>query len=281
MAEEGQVAEVNELAAQAVPAEGVTTTPADQVVSGDESQSEGAKDVKTFSQEEVDRIVSKEKAREARKAARERDRAVAEALSKVTKAAPVVPEAPKPEQFQTTEEYVKAVAKHAIIEDKATATTSAETKPQLPSEIDHQYAEVLATGADKYEDFDYAMYVVTHLPIPDNVALAIRDAVAESDRGDDLLYYLGKHKDEALALKDLSPARALVALGKIESKLPAAAAPAAKKTSSAPEPISPIRAATGSATFTNLDDPKALKALGTSGLIEAWRKRDAEARKSR
>jgi hypothetical protein len=279
MAEEGQVVpEVNELAADAVPAEGVTTTPADQVVSGDESQSD--KPAKTFSQEELEAELGKRLAKAERKAARERDRAVAEALSKAPKAAPVVPEAPRPEQFQTTEEYVKAVAKHAIIEDKA-SVPAAETKPQLPSEIDHQYAEVLATGADKYEDFDYAMYVVTHLPIPDNVALAIRDAVAESDRGDDLLYYLGKHKDEALALKDLSPARALVALGKIESKLPALAAPAAKKTSSAPEPISPIRAATGSATFTNLDDERALKSLGTSGLIEAWRKRDAEARKSR
>jgi len=52
MAEEGQVAEVNELAAQAVPTEGVTTTPADQVVSGDEPQSD--KPAKTFSQEELE-----------------------------------------------------------------------------------------------------------------------------------------------------------------------------------------------------------------------------------
>jgi hypothetical protein len=77
------------------------------------------KPAKTFSQEELEAELGKRLAKAERKAARDRDRAVAEALSKVPKAAPVVPEAPKPEQFQTTEEYVKAVAKHAIIEDKA------------------------------------------------------------------------------------------------------------------------------------------------------------------
>lgn len=273
MAEEGQVVEVNELAAQAVPTEGVTTTPAEQVVSGDDQQSDEAKPAKTFSQEELEAELGKRLAKAERKAARERDRAVAEALSKVPKPQPAVPAKPKPEQFTTTEEYVEAVAAHAVAADKATSAP-ADNAPQAPSEIDHQYSEVLANGADKYEDFDYAMYVVTHLPLPDKVALAIRDAVAESDRGDDLLYYLGKHKDEALALKDLSPARALVALGKIESKLPAAAPTASKKTSSAPEPISPVRPASGSASFTNLDDPKALAAMGTTAWIEARRKQD-------
>ena len=170
---------------------------------------------------------------------------------------------------------MSAIARHeaqALAEERAAA--EATTRQQISqqsrtSDIDTQYGEVIARGEEKYDDYDVAMFVVSRLPIPDEVGLALKEAIAESENGEDLLYYLGKHKDEAQALAKLSPARALVKLGEISTKLSAATAAPSRRQSSAPDPISPVKPGSGSV-FTSLDDPKALKSLGTTGLINAW-----------
>lgn len=273
MAEEAVVNELAQATPDVVPDADATAAPADAVAGGESKQAD--KPAKTFTQEELDAEIGKRIAKAERKSQREADRRVAEAVARATaQAKPAAPPAkPKPEQFTTTEEYFEAVAKHAIAttkaEDASQEATTKQTSAQhtRASEIDTAYTEVIERGGDKYEDFDAAMFSVSRVPMSDETGLALKEAIAESDEGDELLYYLGKHKDEATAIGKMSPARALVALGKIEAKLPAKT-PTAKKTSSAPAPITPVTPGAGS-TYTNLDDPRALKVLGTTAWIKA------------
>ena len=285
MADEAAVNELAQVqAGTPAPDAGATAAPAEPVQGEENKQADAPK---TYTQEELDKVIAKRLEKAERKAARETERKIAEAVARAIPKQPAQPPAkPKPDQFDTTEAYVEAVAKHAVAVDKAESATSEATtrqqttQQQRASEIDTAYDEVISRGGDKYEDFDAAMFSVSRVPMSDEVGLALKEAIAESEDGDELLYYLGKHKDEATAIGKMSPARALVALGKIEAKLPAKA-PVAKKTSSAPDPISPVNAGSGSTTFTNLDDPKALKALGTTGWINAKREQEAKERQAR
>lgn len=274
------VVPVNELApaANTAPDAGETVAPA-ELVQGEETKQADAP--KSYTQEELDAIIGKRVAKEQRKAQREADRRVADAVARATPRQTTPLPEPKPEQFTTTEDYVKAVAKHAVAEDKSqnAVTQQQNVQQSRQSEINAQYSEVLSRGEEKYEDFDAAMYVVSQLPIPDETGVALKEAIAESENGDELLYYLGKHKAEALQLAKLSPYRALVELGKIGAKLTPASTPS-KKTSSAPAPISPVTPSSGS-TYTNLDDPKALKAMGTTAWINAMREQKMNAARAK
>jgi hypothetical protein len=84
---------------------------------------------------------------------------------------------------------------------------------------------------------------ITALQIPNTAAVpVVRDAIAESEIGPEILYHLAQHPEEAKRILSLNPVRAVVELGKLEAKLtPAAAAPKQKtKVTSAPDPISPV-----------------------------------------
>ena len=285
MAEEAAVNELAQVqAGTPAPDAGATAAPAEPVQGEENKQADVPK---TYTQEELDKVIAKRLEKAERKAARETERKIAEAVARAIPKQPAqLPDEPDPSKFDSTDKYVKAVARHeaqviAAEKDAAESTTRQQTnQQQRTSEIDTAYDEVISRGGDKYEDFDAAMFSVSRVPMSDEVGLALKEAIAESEDGDELLYYLGKHKDEATAIGAMSPARALVTLGKIEAKLPAKA-PVARKTSSAPDPISPVNAGSNGSTLSNLQDPKALKQLGTTGLINAWRAQEAKERQAR
>ena len=84
---------------------------------------------------------------------------------------------------------------------------------------------------------------INALQIPNTPAVpVVRDAIAESEVGPEILYHLAQHPDEAKRILTLSPVRAVVELGKLEAKLtPPAAAPKQKtKVTSAPDPVTPV-----------------------------------------
>ena len=66
---------------------------------------------------------------------------------------------------------------------------------------------------------------------------AMQDAIMESEKGPQLAYYLVNHPDEASKIAVMSPRGAILALGRIEERLEN---PTAKKTTSAPPPLTPI-----------------------------------------
>lgn len=80
----------------------------------------------------------------------------------------------------------------------------------------------------------------------------VRDAIMDSDVGPQILYYLADNPEKAKSLGEMTVAKALRELGKIEASIEAKAKPVdktpvpAKVASKAPEPITPIRGGTAS-----------------------------------
>lgn len=89
-------------------------------------------------------------------------------------------------------------------------------------------------GRERMPDFDQV--VTDRTPVHRNAV----PFIAESERGSELLYHLGKNPQVALDLYrkfDASPAQALVELGRIEARL---SVPAPKTASKAPRPVPAI-----------------------------------------
>lgn len=261
------------IAPVAVPNADGTATSAEAPVSGEETPVAETKESRTFKQEDVDDIVAKRVAKEQRKWQREEARRIAEA---VAQAAPRQPEPqpaqnarPAPENFSTTDEYIDAVADWKYDQRRAQERQEQEqrSRQEYAGNIDSRYSEAIESAEDKYNDFHDAFRTLSTLPIPNHVALGLKEAIAHSDRGADLIYFLGKNTDETLRIAKLSPIAAAREIGKLEAKL--AAAPPAVKPSVAPAPIEPV---TPRAVMSAIDtsDPKSIEKLGgTSAWIAA------------
>lgn len=81
------------------------------------------------------------------------------------------------------------------------------------------------------EDFNEKANAVPQLP------QGVADALMQSDNGPELIYHLGQHLDQADALAQMTPAAAMMELGRMQSTMTAN-----KKIepSAAPDPISPL-----------------------------------------
>lgn len=245
-------------AAQAVPAVGETTTPP-AVVAEKLVADVAPEPAKTFTQAELDAIVSKRLAREMRKY--ERDHVT------TPPAAPVV--TPKPEDYATVPEYVEAAA---VV--KAQEMLTKQQAEQAAKAAWASYDDREEVARDKYDDFEQVARNPA-LPITQHMA----EVVLNSDIGPEILYALGSDPKEASRISQLSPIMQAREIGRLEAKL--AANPPAKKTSSAPTPISPVRPTANGGKTLDTTDPKSLPQMGTSAWIAAERDRQAAAWKAK
>lgn len=230
-----------------VTAESVSEVQAPEVADNQVEQQEEKK----YSQAEIDAMIGKRLAREQRKWERERTQQASAAP-----AAPVVLE-----QFATTEDYVEALALQ-----KADQLLSQREQQKQQQEVIEAYHDREEEARSKYDDFEQVAYN-PNLRITTEMAQAIQ----YSDIGPDLAYHLGANPKEAERISRLPPLLQAKEIGRIEAKL--AADPPAKKTTSAPTPISPITArSTGSPAY-DTTDPRSIKTMSTSDWIEAERVR--------
>ena len=233
-----------ELEATAVP-ESAESTP-------EEKTEETA--AKTFTQEELDAIVGKRLAREQRKWEREQHQKSQQ---------PAVPRGElNPENFETTEAYVEALAAQ-----KAQDLLNQRQAQQQKQELEAGYREKEEAAYDKYDDFEEVAYN-PRLPITD----AMAEAIQSSDVGPDVAYYLGSNPKEAARIAQLSPIQQAREIGKIEVKL--TTTPPVKKTSSAPAPITPVTAKNSGAPAVDTTDPRSVKTMTTSEWIAAENARE-------
>lgn len=112
---------------------------------------------------------------------------------------------------------------------------------------------------------------------------AIGPALASSEVGPQILYYLGEHLEEARRIAALSPSRAVMEIGKIEAQLAASTeeekgqetrTPA--PVSQAPKPISPIRKSSAGVKL-RPDDPADAQRMS----VDEWRRARDEQEKQR
>lgn len=230
-----------------------TAAPESEVIQPEEKPAEASK---TFTQEELDAAIGKRLAREQRKWEREQAQRAAQAQ------APRVPaELPSADQFESVDAYAEALAlrkAEELIRDR---------------EAKRQQQEVLSAYHDreeeiraKYDDFEQVAYN-PNLPITNVMA----EAIQTSDIGPEVAYYLGTNPKEAERISRLTPYVQAKEIGKIEAKL--ADNPPVKKTSSAPQPISPVTARTAGSPAYDTTDPRSVKTMTTSQWIEAEQQR--------
>jgi len=240
----------NELAGAPAAAPEVTATPAPEQTIPPEGQT--AEVSKTFTQEELDAIVSKRLAREQRKWEREQK-------SRPELAAP--PPTLRPDDFDNAQNYAEAIAEQKAQEILAQRQVDAER--QATVEAYHDREEDART---KYDDFEQVAYN-PKLPITEVMAQTIQ----ASEIGPDVIYHLGSNPKEAERIAKLSPFLQAREIGKIEARM--ATNPPAKRTTAAPAPIAPVTARTTGSPAYDTTDPRSVKNMSTSEWIEAERLR--------
>jgi hypothetical protein len=245
--EEQAVAEISpapEPEATAAP-ESVETTPEEQ------------QPTKSFSQEELDAIVSKRLAREQRKWEREQAQRLAEQQARTPAAPP-----PAPDDFENAQQYAEALAEQKARDLLAQREAAAQQAAILESYKDRE-----EEARDRYEDFEQVAYN-PNLPVTDVMAQAIQ----ASDIGPEVIYYLGSNPKEAGRISKLPPVLQAKEIGKIEVNL--TTNPPVKKTSTAPAPLAPVTATrSNSGPRYDTADPRSIKSMSTSEWIEAERLR--------
>ncbi len=146
------------------------------------------------------------------------------------------PKKPSREDFDTTEEYLAALLEYqtSLPEQKSTKTSSKQTSDTYtpPPEWEEQVEE----AKERYSDFEQVA-LDPMLPVTKEMA----EVIVDSERGADVLYYLGKNRSEAARIASLSPTAQARELGKIEARLDELMPSRPKKSvTKAPEPIPPV-----------------------------------------
>ena len=145
-----------------------------------------------------------------------------------------VPEGPKEPKLSDFEGDVEkfVAARDAWKDASETQAARAEQHKAIVAEYNKKASEALG----RYDDWNE---VVSGADII--MPQASLDAIIESDNGPDVAYYLAQHPDEALALSELTPIRAIQAIARISDKVAAELAPQPKPPKAkVPEPIKPV-----------------------------------------
>lgn len=201
----------------------------------------------------------------------EAERRAREAEEKVKSLAPApIDDAPKEEDFQTYEEYLKAVGKHEAkkeFEAKQTEAKRLEMQQAQAKEIEAKRLEFEAKEAEYRKDvpdYDDTVQVLNEaIASVDHRSAefqAFREVLLSSDNMPALSYHLGKNPeliDELQTLKPVQIARKLFALEMSLGKTP-------KKTATPLPP--PVKSVSGKG-----NSNKSLNDM-TPAEIEAWRK---------
>lgn len=187
---------------------------------------------RVFTQKELDAIVSKEKARERRKAERE--------LQQRSRT-----DIPSSDGFESVKDYENAIR-------------AEREKERLESSF-QKFKEKEDEAIEKYDDYEEVVY--SNL----QVTAAMQDAILKSPVGPDVAYYLAKNPKEAARITRLSdPMDQIAEIVRLENRQHFN-----NKISSAPEPIKPIKAK-GSVSY-DVFDPRSLENMSTSEWIQKRR----------
>lgn len=225
----------------------VTAAPADEPTQAE---------TKTFTQEQLNEIIQKEKAKAEAKAERRALKAYRETLERFAPQAPIQQQSdgkPQRAAFNGDDEaYIEAVADWKIDQ------RDQQTRQQREAERHQSTAaktEKLYTEASKLPGFDRDTF--EELPLTPSIAQALID----SDAAPQLMAYMASNPDDIERISKLSPARQAAELGKLEARL--------STVKQHKEPPPPIRTVNGGGTVNHSDPSK----MPMDQYIE-WRKKN-------
>ena len=197
-------------------------------------------ETKTFTQEQLNEIIQKEKAKAEAKAERRALKAYRETLERFAPPTPVQQQSdgkPSRAAFNGDDEaYIEAVADWKINQ------RDQQTKQQREAEQRQttvQKTEKLYTEAAKLPGFDRDTF--EELPLTPSIA----QALIESDSAAQLMAYMASNPDDIERIAKLSPARQAAELGKLEARL--------SLVKQHKEPPAPIKTVSGGGSVSNGD----------------------------
>lgn len=256
--EAGSVAElVHPLAPTAdVPQDTAEAAPevADEAKAEGDAEAEQKEDKpsRTYTQDEVDRIVRKAKKNTSYLTRKETEaefyRRIAEERQQAPERLQVAQgeQPPKRDDFDSYEAFLQADARYMarmearqMLESERRAQ-QAQTEHVSAQEQERRFYAQMDKARDAIPDFDEVMEGASEAP----VTQAMRTAIFESDVGALLTYHLAKNPAEAQRIARLSPVAQLKAIGAIEASLQRKPEPQVSK---APAPIKPIGGGSGGA----------------------------------
>lgn len=143
---------------------------------------------------------------------------------------------PKQEQFETYDEYLRALTRHEI------GVEMAQERHRLTAEMEHREArggfeQRAEAFRQKHADFDQVAFNEDL-----EISGAMRDAILNSQDGAELAYHLGKNPEEASRIARLNPYHQMLELGRISARIAAPPPAPPRPASAAPAPITPVKA---------------------------------------
>lgn len=228
----------------ATPAHGATAAPDAQPDGDGNPQEPSAQPDKTFSRDDIRRIVARETAKERRRFEREVDLRVQNEILRAqlegriaqpqagdARSAQGPGERPRPENFKDWDAYSEALVDWKI--EQRTKEQAARAQQGQAQDAFSQYANevrsTLAKDAEAYEDFEE---VITAPGVVFTDAMV--DAVIRTAKPAAVAYYIGQHPAESRRIGALPLAMQVLEVQKIAESLTKPPAP-----SKAPEPIKP------------------------------------------
>jgi hypothetical protein len=248
-------------------AEGDESEESGEAADADEEAKEGKPKRKSGWQRRIDKLNARERA--AQKEAEYWKRRALEGAGETQKDAPKDEKPkqdaqgkPKPDQYETHEEYVEALTDWKLEQrDKAREAKARETELQTAQQkLAQAHIERVQAFAKKVDDFEEVVEAASDIV----VSPALREAVLQSDNSAELIYELAKNRAEFERINALSPLAAARALGAFESRIAASKAkeeqkPEPKKQTLTPKPIAPVGGGKG-AVAKSIDDPSLTQA---------------------
>ncbi len=175
------------------------------------------------------------------------------------------PQEPREEDFSDYSAYIEALVSYRTAQGIEQALNARDiqarqraAREQLEREaldLDAAHVERVIEAKSKYPDFD----TVTNQDI--DISLVMRDAIIRSPNSADLVYYFGKHPEEAVRISALPDGMALMEIGRLTGMLGATAQapqaapvtapvarPPARSMTTAPSPITPVAGGAHAAT---------------------------------
>jgi hypothetical protein len=167
---------------------------------------------------------------------------------------PVVPQGPPNlADFQDFAEFTRATARYETEQQFKQWQTNLDQQRERDAQAQRTrtFQEKISAFAGTVPDFRETVFT-------DQVSIsdAVLQAVTTMDRGPEVLYYLGKNRDEAARLSMLDPVSAAVEIGRLSAQI----APKPKVTG-APPPIDPLSGGTGTGMIDPYNEPNGEKWL--------------------
>jgi hypothetical protein len=217
--------------------EAVTESDSDdqEAKENNEAVQDSEKTAEESKEEEINRVVTKRLAREARKIQALQQEIENLRTGKSATQAPYIPNEPTLDQFGGDTQKFLQVRDQWVIQQHE-AQTQAVRAQQEAARVANTYRSRVEQFATKHPDFVEKVSSPDLVPTPE-----VNTILLESEVGPDMAYYLADHPEELDRINDLPSHRRILEMGKLESKFLAPKKVAPKVNRPAPAPISPVK----------------------------------------